>query len=181
MVFAPTAAALPPLVIDVDRSADLCQPLFVGGSSQTFGVTNLSVFGDQAGLVFSWSVTGATPDATNGQTVTLLKLPDPGNTVKIDVTVISPQGLQAKGTLSFTTVALDFKVLQGELVCRMSKLRTINLAIQPWVPIERGGLVREQLGVLDRQLTSVSRAARSVTQVMEQMKEQAARAGSNLR
>jgi len=181
MVFAPTAAALPALQIDVDRSADLCQPLFVDGSSQTFGVTNLSVFGAQAGLVFAWSVTGATPDATNGQTVTLSKLPAAGNTVEIDVTVTSPQGLQAKGSLSFKTVALDFKVLQGELVCRMSKLRTINLSIAPWIPIEKGGLVREQLGLLDRQLTSVSRATRSMTQVMEQMREQAAKAGTNLR
>jgi hypothetical protein len=182
MVFAPTAAALPPLEIDVDRTADPCQPMFVVGSTQTFGVTNLSVFGDQAGLTFAWSVTGATPNATNGPTVTLSSLPAPaGSTVKIDVTVTSPQGLTAKGAFSFTTVDLDFKVLQGELVCRMSKLRAINLSIPPWVPIERGGLVREQLGTLDRQLTSVSRAARGVTQVMEQMKEQAARAGSNLR
>src|SRR5262249_4501875 len=115
VVYGPSTDALPPLDIDVDRSADPCHPPFVAGTSLTFGVTNPSVFGDQSGLSFSWSVTGATPDATNGPTVTLSQLPDPGNTVEIDVTVTSPASLRAKGTLSFKTIARDLSVIQGEL------------------------------------------------------------------
>ena len=52
MVYSPTADAMPALEIDVDRSADPCQPLFVADTSVTFGVSNLSIFGDQSGLSF---------------------------------------------------------------------------------------------------------------------------------
>ena len=176
MVYSPNADALPALVIDVDRSADPCQPLFVASSAQTFGVSNLSVFGSQSGLSFSWSVTGATPDATNGRTLTISKLPQEGTTVKIDVTVTSPAGLHAKGSLSFKTVALDFSVLEGELACRVGKLRNLNLSVAPWIPIEKGGLIREQLGLLENYVTSVSRATRSVAQIMEKMKQQSSKA-----
>ena len=181
MVYSPSTDAMPALVIDVDRSADPCQPLFVAGTSLTFGVSNLSVFGDQSGLSFSWSVTGTSPDATNGRTLTLSKLPHPGSTVKIDVTVANPASLRAKGSFSFKTVALDFSVLQGELLCRITKLRNVNLSIPPWVPIEKGGPIPEQLGVLDHYLTSVSRAARSVAQVVENMRQNSPRSGSDLR
>jgi hypothetical protein len=101
--------------------------------------------------------------------------------VKIDVTVANPASLRAKGSFSFKTVALDFSVLQGELLCRITKLRNVNLSIPPWVPIEKGGPIPEQLGVLDHYLTSVSRAARSVAQVVENMRQNSPRSGSDLR
>ena len=74
MVYSPSSDAMPALEIDVDRSADPCHPSFVAGTSLTFGVSNLSIFGDQSGLSFSWSVTGATPDATDGRTLTLSRV-----------------------------------------------------------------------------------------------------------
>jgi hypothetical protein len=93
MVYSPSTDAMPPLQIDVDRSADPCQPLFVAGTSVTFGVSNLSVFADQSGLSYSWSVTGATPHTANGPTLILPSLPSPGSTVEIDVTVTNPPNL----------------------------------------------------------------------------------------
>jgi hypothetical protein len=181
VIYSPTSDAMPPLEIEVDRSADPCHPLFVAGTSLTFGVSNLSIFADESGLSFLWSVTGATPEATNGRTLTISSLPPEGSTVEIDVTVTNPEFLRAKGSLSFKTVALDFPVLQAELVCRISKLRNINLSIPPWVPIEGGGSIREQLGVLDSYLGSVSRARQSVVQVMEKMRKHSPKSGSDLR
>ena len=101
--------------------------------------------------------------------------------MEIGVTVTNPESLRAKGSFSFKTVAQDFDVLQGELLCRVSKLRNINLSVPPWVPIEKDGPIREQLGVLENYLTSISRATKSAAQVAEKMRQHSSRSRSDLR
>ena len=170
-VVSPHALGLPALEIDVDRSADPCQPLFVEGTSQSFRINNLSVFADQAGLSFSWSVTGAKPDATHTPSLKISTLPAAGSKVKVGVTVTNAQGLQATGALSFQTVGLDFKVLAKELRCRLSRFRNLNLSIPEWTSIEDADALQERLKVLEKQVRSVSREAASVTTVIRSMKQ----------
>lgn len=170
-VVSPDPLGLPALIIDIDRSADPCQPLFVEGTSQIFRINNLSVFADQTGLSFSWSVTGATPDATNTSSLRISTLPAAGSKVKVGVTVTNAQGLQATGALSFQAVGLDIKVLSKELRCRLSRFRNLNLSILEWTSIEDADALQERLKVLEKQVRSVSREAASVTTVIRSMKQ----------
>jgi hypothetical protein len=172
MVVRPDATGLPPLEIDVDQSGDPCHALFVEGTSETFAITNLNVFADQTGFKFLWSVMGAVPDATNASEVTISTLPAAGTTVKLGVTVTNGQGLQAAGTFSFQTVAVQTGVqaLSQELRCRLSNFRNGNLRLPPWVPIEEGGVLKEQLAALEKQVQEVSRAATRLTTFIRSMK-----------
>jgi hypothetical protein len=46
---------------------DPCAQILIAGSSQDFVVTNPGVLMDQSGLVYAWSVTGATANPTESQ------------------------------------------------------------------------------------------------------------------
>ena len=162
---------MPPLVIDVDRSANMCQRSFVEKTLQIFRVTNLDVFADQSGLVFSWSVTGAVPDATDTATLTISALPAAGTTVTINVTVKNEQNLQAAGTLSFQTVAEDLISMTAEVYCLITHIVNGALRLPPWVPIERDGPLNEQLAGLHEQLTHVSQGVARVNTLILQMRE----------
>jgi hypothetical protein len=175
LVVRPDAMGLPPLEIDVDRSVDPCQALFVEGTSQTFVVTNLNVFADQTSLSFSWSVSSSVPGvsagATNESSFTITIPPATGATVTIQVTVSNGQGLQAAGTSSFQTVAVPagLQALNQELRCRLSSFRNGSLSIPPWVPIEQAGSLQERLVSLEKQIQELSRAANQVTAVIRSM------------
>jgi hypothetical protein len=169
-VVSPDAAGLPHLEIDVDRSADPCRPLFVEGVDQILEVTNLFVFADQTGLSFSWSVNGATADALNTSSLRISTLPSAGTKVTVQVTVTNAQGLHAAGTLTFETVALDLKLIDKELRCRLNRLINLNLSIPEWAPIEGDGRQR-RLKVLGEQVRSVSNGAARVTSMIRSMEQ----------
>ena len=170
VVVRPDSMGLPSLEIDVDRSADVCQRLFVEKSSQTFHVTNLDVFADQTGLAFFWSVTGALPDATNTPSLTISDLPPAGTTVTVSVTVKNAQNLQAAGTLSFETAAADdFAGFEAELHCRIAHIVNGALLLPPWVPIEKGGVLKEQLTQIQKQLGQITRGATRINMLVRQM------------
>jgi hypothetical protein len=165
--------SLPALEIDVDRSADFCQPVFVEATSQTFRINNLRMFADQTRLSFSWSVMGAQPDATDTSTLTISTLPGAGTSVTVSATVTSRQGLQAAGSFSFRTIAkpTGLKALQQELRCRLSRFRNESLFIRPWAPIERAPELQQQLTSLEKQVHEVTRAAAEVTELTRSMKK----------
>ncbi len=176
VVVRPDAMGLPPLEIDVDRSADPCQVVFVEGTSQTFVIANLNVFVDQATLSFSWSVSssvgGVTAGPTNQPNLTISILPGTGATVTVQVTVTNAEGLQAAGTLTFQTVATPtgLQVLSQELWCRLGSFRNGSLSIPPWVPIElEAGPLQERLVSLEEQIQETSRLANQVTAVIRSM------------
>jgi hypothetical protein len=89
--------SLPSLDIDIDRSADWCQPHLIEGTLQTFDVSDLGAFANQTGLSYSWSVTGAAPGATDTPTLTIPVLPAAGTSVQIGVTVTNSLNLRASG------------------------------------------------------------------------------------
>jgi hypothetical protein len=164
---------LPALEIDVDRSADPCAPLFIEDTSQTFGITNLFVFADQTGFSFSWSVTGAVSGATNTASLTIASLPAAGTNVTVDVTVTNAQGITAKGTLSFETVALTLKLLDKELRCRLSQFRNLTVSIPQWTEVEQVDVRKDQLKVLQEEVLSASEAVESVKTVIQRMSQSA--------
>ncbi|MGZ6692875.1 MAG: hypothetical protein ACXVHQ_36390 [Solirubrobacteraceae bacterium] len=168
-VVSPDLVPLPGLNIAVDRSDDPCKPLFVEGAEEIFVVTNLFVFPDQNGLSFSWSVSGATPDAPKAPSLRISTLPTAGTTVTISVAVTNAQGLHATGTLTFHTVASGFKVIDQELRCRLNRFKNLNLSIPEWTSTERGDIRQKRLEVLDEQLQSVARAAESLKKVVQSM------------
>ena len=165
-----------PLEIDFDPSIDMCQRSFVENTTQTFRVTNLDVFPDQSGLVFSWSVTGAVPGATNTPSLTIWDLPAAGTTVTINVTVKNDKNVQAAGTLSFQTAANDLAAMTAELRCRITHIVNGVLRLPPWVPIERDGTLKEQLTVLEKQLSQVAQGLMRVNTLIGQMREFESRA-----
>ena len=169
-VVSPDAVGLPHLEIDVDRSADPCRPLFVEGADQIFEVTNLSVFADQTGLAFAWSVSGAAADALDTSSPRISTLPSAGTKVTVQVTVTNAQGLHATGTLTFETVALDLKLIDKELRCRLNRLINLNLSIPEWTPIE-GEARQKRLKVLGEQVRSVSSGAARVASMIRGMEE----------
>jgi hypothetical protein len=174
MVLRPESTARPPLSIDIDRSADPCATPFVEGLAQTFLVSNLpSVFSDPGGYAFSWSVTGATPGATDGPELTIDQLPPAGTAVTVEVTVTNSQGLQAAGSLSFHTVPVPtgLKELDNELRCRLSRFRNGTVSIPPWVPIEQPALARERLAALEKELSAAMEAAAQVKALVQTMKQ----------
>jgi hypothetical protein len=161
-VLSPDAVGLPALVIDVDRSADPCHPLFLEGDTQVFRINNLHVFADQTDLVFSWTVDGAMPDATDGETLTVETLPAAGTEVTVRVTVENEPGLHAAGEFTFDTRAVSPEVLDEELRCRLGRFRNQSLSIQPWEPVEVENR-RELLETLQLQVHQVSVLAAEVT------------------
>jgi hypothetical protein len=165
----PTLRACLTSKIDVDRSADPCRPLFVEGAEQIFEVTNLSVFADQTGLSFAWSVSGAA-DALDTSSLRISTLPSAGTTVTLQVTVTNAQGLHAAGKLAFETVALDLKLIDKELRCRLNRLINLNLSIPEWAPVEGDGRQR-RLKVLGEQVRSVSNGAARVTSMIRSMEQ----------
>lgn len=167
------ATTFDPLDIDIDRSADPCAVALVASKEQTFVITNLNVFPDQAGLTFAWSVTGAAPGATNAASLTIAALPAAGTTVTIKVTVTNPQGLKAAGTYTFQTIApqTGFQALEAELRCRVSRFKNGSLSIPPWVPIERGGETQERLMALERQVQAASKSVTVLSRLIKQMQE----------
>jgi hypothetical protein len=169
----PNTITFEPLDIDVDRSADACAPALVAGSAQTFVVTNLNVFADQSGLTFAWSVTGATPAATNMPSLTIAALPAAGSTVTINVTVTNTQGLKAAGTYTFQTIAqpTGFQALEAELRCRLNRFKNGSLSIPPWVPIEHAGEVQERLVALEQQVQAVSKSVTAMNGLIKRMQE----------
>ena len=171
VVVAPNSMGLPPLEIDIDRSSDMCQRLLVEKALQIFYVTNLDVFADQSGLVFSWSVSGAQPGATNTPSLTIPALPPQGTTVTIGVTVTNAQNLQAAGTLSFQTAAAlgDTATFEAEFRCRITHIVNGALMLPPWVPIEKGGILKEQLGRIEKQLGQMTQEATRVNALIRQM------------
>jgi hypothetical protein len=170
-VVSPETKGLPELTITADRSADPCRPLFVENSEDVFEVRNLYVFADQTGLSFSWSVTGAVSGATNKRTLTIPSLPAAGTGVKISVTVTNAQGLSAKGFLSFETVALDLKVLDRELRCRLSRFRNYILFVPEWKLIEEVEVWDEQLIAIETEMLAAAEAMESVKSVIGRMKQ----------
>jgi hypothetical protein len=162
---------LPALEIDVDRSSDPCQPLFIAGASQTFRINNLFVFADQTGLSYVWSVTGAVPDATNQAGMTIAKLPATGTKVTVKVTVTNAQGLKAKGAFSFKTLTLDWKMLDRELRCRLSRFRNVAIAIPEWTSIDNPGTREKQLKALKEEVLAASKAVASVKSVIQRMNQ----------
>jgi hypothetical protein len=169
-VVRPDAMGLPELEIDVDRSADPCQPLFVEDTEHIFEVANLFVFADQTGLSFSWSVSGAMADALNTSSLRIPALPKAPAKVTVSVTVTNGQGLQAAGTLTFQTVALDWKLIDKELRCRLGRLKNLHLSIPEWTPIEGDGR-QKRLKVLGEEVRSVSSEAARVARVIRSMEE----------
>lgn len=164
----PGQLRLPPLEIAVDISADACQPIFVENTSLTFAIKNLGVFANQTGLVFSWSVTGATASAIDLADLTISSLPAAGTNVTVAVTVRNAQGLQATGSLAFQTIQAPtgLGALQNELRCRLAGLRNGTLSIPPWIPIEKSASPPEQLALFEKQLHQLTReAARAATLV----------------
>ncbi len=172
VVVRPDSTGLPPLQIDADRSADVCQRLFVEKTSQTFHITNLDVFADQSGLAFVWSVTGAQPDATNTPSLTISALPPAGASVTIRVTVKNAQNLQAAGMLSFQTAdAEDLAAFEAELHCRIAHIVNGALLLPPWVPIEKGGILKEQLTRIEKQLRQFTQGATRINTLVRQMRK----------
>ncbi|SDF63289.1 hypothetical protein [Terriglobus roseus] len=165
------ATTFGPLDIEVDPSGSLCSPMLIANTGQTFVITNLNVFPDQRGLKFAWSVTGATPAATNTETLTIAALPPVGTSVTIKVTVTNPQGLSAAGTYKFQTVSqpTGIKAIENELRCRLSNFRNGNLSIPPWIPIERGGEIQERLEGLERQVQAASKSIVVISRLIKQM------------
>jgi hypothetical protein len=159
----PTAAGLPMLVIDVDRSPDPCHPLFLEGDSQVFRVNNLHVFADQIGLKFDWSVDGAAPDATDEETVTVPVLPPAGTDVGVTVTVTSAQGLRAEGSFTFITRVFDLAAADEELRCRLNGLKNLTVSLRPWEPGDGGDQRQLRLRALQEDLRAVTVAVTSVT------------------
>jgi hypothetical protein len=90
--------------------------------------------------------------------------------VTVAVTVTNAQGDQGKGTLSFTTVKLDLKMLDRVLRCRLSRFRNFILSIPEWEVIEEAGVREAQLKVLQEELVSASQAVQSVETVIQGMK-----------
>ena len=80
------------------------------------------------------------------------------------------QGLHAAGTLTFETVALDLKLIDKELRCRLNRLINLNLSIPEWAPIEGDGRQR-RLKVLGEQVRSVSNGAARVTSMIRSMEQ----------
>jgi len=167
-VVSPDPKGLPALDIEVER-ADPCELFFIEGTPQTFKITNIFVFADQHGISYSWSVTGAMPGATDTPSLTIPALPAAGQGVTVDVIVTNAQGLKAEGTLSFKTIALDLKVLDSELRCRLSRFRNFTVSIPEWTSVENVDVREEQLKVLQEELVSVSEAVESVQTVIQRM------------
>lgn len=163
---------LPPLEISVDTTADACQPIFVENTCLRFVIKNLGVFASQTGLVFSWSVTGATANATNLADLTISSLPAAGTKVAVVVAVRNPQGLQATGSLTFQTTQAPtgLDALENELRCRLSGLRNGTLSIPPWIPIEKSAGLPEQIALFEKQLQQLTRVAARVATLIQSIK-----------
>jgi hypothetical protein len=146
---------------------DPCAQILIAGSSQDFVVTNPGVLMDQSGLVYAWSVTGATAKSNSSPTLTIESLPPAGSNVSITVRLTNAHGMAAEGTLEFTTVQLRTGLQEQirYLNCSMRQLRAINTRIPPNVPVELGGdLVRdlEQLVFIEIQSRQIAAAAERV-------------------
>ncbi len=129
------------------------------------------MFPDQSGLTFAWIVTGAAPAAATTSDLTVPTLPTAGSTVTIQVTVTNRQGLIAKGTYTFHSLAVPsgFRALESELRCRLNRFRNGSLSIPPWVPVERAGQVQERLVSLQKQVNAASDSVAEMNGLIKKM------------
>jgi len=176
-----------PLQIQALNDDDPCAQHYVAGSSQDFVVKNPRVLMSQAGFAYRWTVTGAAAQNATAPKLTISSLPARRTRVTINVTLTNSDGFQAKGALSFTTVALATGLREElrRLDCSVRWLKSINLWIPPNVPVEEAALRQdpEQLTRLEaqsRQLAAAAeRVAASVKAARASLRASGANAGSS--
>lgn len=175
-VVRPADLPVPPLVIvPVDSNHDPCAQGFLEGTAQEFVVANPGVIGDpdHKGLVYTWTVSGASAQSTSAPTLTIPSLPAAGTHVSLHVTLRNAGGVDSEGSYSFTTGAkrVGLKEELRRFNCALGHLKAIDLQIPPNVPVEELVLPPEQLTVIQVQvlqlLATVERLAASVEKTKE--------------
>lgn len=173
-VVRPADLPVPPLVIvPVDIDHDPCAQGFLEGTPQEFVVTNAGVITDHKGLVYAWTVSGATAQNTSAPTLKIPSLPAAGTHVSLHLTLRNAGGVHAEGDYSFITAAkrTGLKEELRRFNCALGHLKAIDQQIPPNVPVEELVLPPEQLTVIQVQvlqlLATVERLAASVEKTKE--------------
>jgi hypothetical protein len=173
-VVRPADLPVPPLVIvPVDPDHDPCAQGFLEGTSQEFLVDNAGVIADHKGLVYAWTVSGATAQNTSAPTLKIPSLPAAGTHVSLHLTLRNAAGVQAEGSYTFTTAAkrTGLKEELRRFNCALGHLKAIDMQIPPNVPVEELAIPPEQLTVIQVQvlqlLATVERLAASVEKTKE--------------
>ena len=173
-VVRPADLPVPPLVIvPVDPDHDPCAQGFLEGTSQEFVVENAGVIADHKGLVYAWTVSGATAQSTSAPTLKIPSLPAAGTHVSLQLTLRNAAGVHAEGSYTFTTAAkrTGLKEELRRFNCALGHLKAIDMQIPPNVPVEELAIPPEQLTVIQVQilqlLATVERLAASVEKTKE--------------
>jgi hypothetical protein len=155
-----------PLDIQPVTNNDPCAQSYVAGGSQDFVVRNPDVLLDRRGLTYNWTVIGAVAQNANTPTLSISPLPSRGIQVIVNVTLTNAVGIQAKGTLQFSTAPLRTGLSEElrQLNCRLRQLKAINLRIPPNLPIEEKSLLKdvEQLTRMEAQAQQLQVTAERV-------------------
>jgi hypothetical protein len=162
-VVRPEDLPVAPLEIEPLTNNDPCAQHFVGGSSQDFGIKNPYVLMNRRGLTYNWTVIGAIAPITNTATLTIPSLPMAGSKVTIKVTLKNALGIQAKGSLEFTTTQLQTGLREDirRLNCSLRRLKAINTQIPPDVPVQEAEIL-EYLRSIEGQSRQMAAAAQHV-------------------
>ena len=89
----------------------------------------------------------------------------------INVTVTNAQNLQAAGTVSFQTGGK--RPGGNDSRTPLPDHASVNgaLSLPPWVPIEKGGILKEGLIGLEKQLSQVANGATRVTTLIKEIRK----------
>lgn len=163
-VVSPDSISLPPLEIDLDQSDDPCRTALVSGTSATFVVRNLNVIGDPSGAIYTWAVTGATPDAVDTERLVIPQLPAEGSEVSLTLLVTNRNNLKATGNLTVQVRGVPgLGDLQAELRCRLNRLvnaATITVHRPGPGPVE----LEKEVAVMEDLMREASQVAKEIGQ-----------------
>jgi hypothetical protein len=170
-VVPPAGLPVAPLVIEPVIDNDPCAQQYVAGGRQDFVVKNPTVLLDRTGLSYTWTVTGAMAQNATSPTLTISPLPAPGSMVTVSVTLTNVLGIQAHGTLQFTTATqrTGLKAEVRRLNCSLGQLKAINQLIPPNVPVEEmtSLVVLELLNTIEAQSQQTVAAAERIVASVE--------------
>jgi hypothetical protein len=156
-VVAPGEIALPDLELDIDLSDDPCRIPFVQHTEATFYIRSSGALRARGEPSYQWIVSGATPAAVDGPTLTIPELPTEGTAVTLSVVVTTAEGLKAKGLMTFLVRGEpQFKELNAELRCRLNRLINVAHPTKPGEPVENLDQLRERVGELSRQIEAMA-------------------------
>ncbi|MBO0732128.1 MAG: hypothetical protein J2P57_22900, partial [Acidimicrobiaceae bacterium] len=132
---------------------DPCRIPYVQHTSMIFYIRDSGALRGPGEPTYEWTVTGATPEAVDGPTLTIPDLPAEGTEVTVQVVVTTGEGLKGEGAMTFQVRGEpQFDELSTQLRCRLNRVVNVAHLTKPGEPVENLDQLRDRVAELGRQI-----------------------------